>query len=320
MNIANKVISLTEAVTLVPDEAHMALGGFTVARAPMAFIYEMIRQKKRNLHLYGHSHGGGWDLLIGAGCVKRIEVAYEADGVFGNIGPRFRKAIERNEIEWEDYSNFGMVCRFMAGAMGIPFFPLKSQLGTDIIVQEGFDRSLRQSDSKIANKKLSVMTCPFTDDKVVLVPAINVDICIIHAQQVTSKGTVRIYGQSFADVQQALCAKKLIVTCEEVVEPEELRAAPEQNQIPFYRVDHIVHVPYGAHPYACYRYYDYDPDQINLYHQKAASDEGFNEYLSEFVYGVSGHQEYLARIGEARLGEIKADPILGYSPRGRRRA
>ena len=318
--MSSKLISLREAVAMVPDGAHMAIGGFTVSRPPMAFIYEMVRQKKKNLHLYGHSLGGGLDLLIGAGCAKRIEVAYEADGVFGNIGPRFRRAIERNEIEWEDYSNFGMVCRFTAGAMGIPFFPTRSQLGTDIIAKEGFNSRLRQKDSKIAKKKLHVMTCPFTDDRIVLLPAINVDICIIHAQQVTTEGTVRIYGQGFADIQQALCARKLIVTCEEVVEPEVLRAEPEQNHIPFYRVDYIVHVPYGAHPYACYRYYDYDPYQINLYHRKAASDSGFAEYLNEFVYGVRDHQQYLAKIGEERLRQIKADPVLGYSPSIKRRA
>jgi len=133
--LSSKLVSLSEAVAMVPDGAHMAIGGFTVSRSPMAFIYEMIRQKKRNLHLYGHSLGGGWDLLIGAGCVKRVEVAYVADGVFGNIGPRFRRAIERNEIEWEDYSNFGMVCRFAAGALGIPFFPTRSQLDTSRAVE-----------------------------------------------------------------------------------------------------------------------------------------------------------------------------------------
>ena len=99
-----------------------------------------------------------------------------------------------------------------------------------------------------------------------------------------------------------------------MVEPEVLRAEPEQNHIPFYKVDYIVNVPYGAHPYACYRYYDYDPTQINLYHRKAASDEGFQEYLNEFVYDVKDFQQYLALIGEGRLREIQADSSLGYSP------
>ncbi len=316
---SDKFISLKEAAALVPDGAHIAIGGFTINRPPMAFIYEIIRQKKKGLHLYGHSPGGAWDILIGAGCVKRIEVAYEADGAFGTIGPIFRRAIELERIQWEDYSNFGMVGRFTAGAMGIPFFPMRSQLGSDIVSQEGFNNTIRQSDPKIAKKKLHIMSCPFTGDKIVLVPAINVDICVLHAQQVTTKGTVRIYGQDFADVQQALCAGKVIVTCEEVVEPERLRADPERNQIPFYKVDHIIHTPYGAHPYACYKYYDYDPQQIHLYHQLAATDDGFQKYLNEFVYGVEGFQEYLDNIGKERLQEIGVSPDLGYNPDLKRR-
>ncbi|MGD1118826.1 MAG: CoA-transferase [Dehalococcoidales bacterium] len=308
----SKFISLKQAVEIIPDGAHIAIGGFTIVRSPMAFIYELIRQKKKDLHLYGHSPGIAWDMLIGAGCVKRVEVAYESDGAFGNIGPMFRRAIQEKKIEWEDYSNFGMICRFMAGAMGLPFFPVKSQFGSDILNLAGFSEFLRKNDPKIAREKMHIIQCPFTEQKVILVPAINVDVSVIHVQQVSTEGTVRIYGQSFGDIQQALCAKKLIVTCEEVVEPEKLRNEPERNQIPFYRVDHIVHVPFGAHPCACSNYYDYDPVQFSIYHEKAGTDQGFEEYLNEFIYSVKEHQEYLSKIGDKKLLEIKADPTLGY--------
>jgi len=315
-----KIISLKEAVSMVPDGAHISLGGFTTQRHPMAFVYEMIRQKKRNLHFYGRSPGGDLDILIGAECLKRIEIAYEADEAFCTVGIQLRRAIEREKIEWEEYSNFGMLLRFMAGAMGVPFLPTKIMLGSDILIQEGFNKNIRQSDPKIAPKKFHIMECPFTNEKVLLVPAINVDICIIHAQKVAKDGTVRIYGQSFGDIQQALCAQKVIVTCEELVEPEKLRANPEQNQIPFFKVDHIVQIPYGSHPYACYGYYDYDPEQLNLYYQMAKSDEGFHEYLDEFVYGVNDHKEYLEKIGgEERLRKISVDPTLGYNPNLKRR-
>jgi glutaconate CoA-transferase, subunit A len=310
--LTDKIISLQEAVSLVPDGAHMAIGGFTMVRAPMAVIYEMIRQRKANLHLFGHSPGIAWDMLIGAGCVKRVEVAYESDGAFGNVGPMFRRAIQSNRIEWEDYSNFGMICRFMAGSMGLPFFPTKSQLGSDIINYEGFTESLRQANPKIANKKLHIMNCPFTNEKIVLLPAINVDICVIHVQQATSKGNTRIFGSSFGDIQQALCARKVIVTCEEIVDDEILRKEPEHNQLPFYRVDHVVHLPYGAHPCACNNYYDYDPVQFSLYHDKTQTDRGFEEYLNEFVYSVDDHNSYLRKIGKERFIDIQADKGLGY--------
>jgi glutaconate CoA-transferase subunit A len=311
--MSEKIISLQEAVRKIPDSTHIALGGFTTQRHPMAFVYEMIRQKKRDLYFYGHSPGGDLDLLIGAQCVKRVELAYEADEAFGTIGPRFRKAIENHEIEWEDYSNFGMVLRFTAGSMGVPFLPTKTMFGSDMLIREGIPKNIRAQNGRIASKKFHVMDCPFTKEKILLLPAINVDFCILHVQKAGSDGTVRIYGQTFADIQEALCARKVMVTCEEIVEPEELRANPESNQIPFFRVDYIVHVPYGAHPYSCFRYYDYDPEQINLYHKKAATDEGLKEYLDEFVYGVKDFQEYLERVGgKKKLRKLAADPELGY--------
>lgn len=104
--MANKLLSLAEAVALVPNGATMSLGGFTTQRHPMAFVYEMIRQQKRDLYLFGHSPGGDWDHLIGAGCVRRVELAYEADEAFGTIGPCWRRAVEQGTIEWEDYTQY----------------------------------------------------------------------------------------------------------------------------------------------------------------------------------------------------------------------
>ncbi|GAI25688.1 unnamed protein product, partial [marine sediment metagenome] len=244
-----------------------------------------------------------------------------ADEAFGTIGPRFRKAIENNKIEWEDYSNFGMVLRFTAGAMGLPFLPTKTMFGSDMLVHEGINKNVRLKDSRIATKKFHVMECPFTGEQILLLPAINIDFCILHVQKVGKDGTVRIYGQTFADIQQALSAKKIIITCEEIVEPKELRANPEQNQIPFFRVNYIIQVPYGAHPYSCFKYYDYDPEQIYLYHEKAGTDDGMKEYLDEFVNGVKDFQEYLGKIGgEEKLQKLRVtDTKLGYVGKLKRR-
>jgi glutaconate CoA-transferase, subunit A len=134
--MANKLIDLYTAATLIPDGATLSLGGFTIQRHPMAFVYELIRLRRRDLYLFGHSPGGDWDILIGAGCVKRVELAYEADEAFGTVGPRWRRAVEGGQIEWEDYSNFAMVSRFTAGAMGIPFMPIRSLLGSDLIQKQ----------------------------------------------------------------------------------------------------------------------------------------------------------------------------------------
>ena len=312
--------TLQEAAGMIPDGAHIAFGGFTVQRHPMAFIYELIRQKKRNLHVYGHSPGGDLDILIGAGCVKRIEIAYEADEAFGTIGPRMRRAIQAGAIEWEDYSNFAMVLRFSAGALGLPYLPTKTMFGSDLLKREGFPQSTRAGDPKIAPAKYHIHECPFTHENLVLLPAVNADFCVLHVQQVGTDGTVRILGQSYGDVQEALGARTLIVTCEEIVDANQLRAEPERNQIPFFRVDHIVHVPYGAHPSACYKCYDYDPEQLKAYHDSAKDDKSFKGYLDEFVYGVKDHKAYLEKVGgAARLAKLAADPILGYNPTLKRR-
>jgi len=319
--MTGKLTGLREAAALIPDGATVSFGGFTTQRHPMALVYELIRLRRRNLYLFGHSPGGDWDILIGAGCVKRVELAYEADEAFNTVGPRWRQAVERGGIEWEDYSNFSMVARFTAGAMGIPFMPVRSLLGSDLVAQEALSPEARRADPRTSPKKLHVMDSPFhPEDRVVLVPAIRTEFTVLHVQKATAEGLVRIEGQSFADIQQALCAETVIITAEEIVPEETLRRAPELNPIPYFAVKHICHVPYGAHPYAVYNYYDYDPVQLNEYHGGARDDASFARYLDRYVLGVKDHAGYLEAVGgEARLATLRAAPGFGYSPNLKRR-
>ena len=317
----DKLIDLHQAAALVPDGATLSFGGFTTQRHPMAFIYELIRLKRRNLYLFGHSPGGDWDILIGAGCVKRVELAYEADEAFQTVGPRWRKAVESGAIEWEDYSNFAMVSRFTAGAMGIPFMPVRSLLGSDLQHKQALSTEQRQVDRRTSPKKLHVMQSPFnSDDRIVLVPAIHTEFAVLHVQKASPQGGVRIEGQTFADVQQALCAEVVVVTAEEIIDEQELRDEPERNSLPFFAVHHVCHLPYGAHPYAVFNYYDYDPLQLRLYHESAQDEAAYQSYLERFVYGVPDHASYLQAIGgAARLENLHADPAYGYRPDLKRR-
>jgi glutaconate CoA-transferase subunit A len=312
--LETKLISLTEAAGIIPDGASLSLGGFTTQRHPMAVVYELVRLKRRDLYLFGHSPGGDWDVLIGAGCVKRVELAYEADEAFGTVGPRWRLAVQRGQVEWEDYSNFAMVARFTAGAMGLPFMPVRSLLGSDVLARQALSSDARAQDPRTSPLKLSVLDSPFkAGDRVALVPAINTEFAVIHVQKASASGIVRIEGQSFADVQQALCASTVIVTCEELVPEESLRREPERNQIPLFAVQYVCPVRWGAHPYAVFNYYDYDPRQLKTYHEAAESDEGFDRYLQRFVCGVKNHAEYLEAVGGAdRLDWLVADPEYGY--------
>jgi len=314
----DKISTLPEAIDhFVPNGAHISIGGFTINRNPMAAVYEIIRQRKRNLHLYAHSNGQGVDELIGGGCVSRLEIAYGGSGRFAPTCIRFRKAAETRTIAVEDYSNYQMTLRFMAGAMGVPFLPTRSSLGTDIIEKWGFPEEIRKTDPKLPVHKLKVLENPFDGwldtEKVVLVPAIQPDITILHVQKADPTGTARINGLSFADIEQAKAARHVILTCEELVAPESLRMDPENNQIPGIIVDAVVPVPHGAYPTACYRYYDYDPIYLNAYRESALDDQKHEWYLEEYIFAEKDHQALLTKVGSDQIEKIKADPQTGYA-------
>jgi glutaconate CoA-transferase, subunit A len=315
----DKVMALTDAIReYVKDGSHISIGGFTLNRNPMAAVHEIIRQGIRNLYLYAHSNGQGADELIGGGCVSRLDIAYAGTGKYASTCIRFRKAAQEGTIRIEDYSNFQMCLRFMAGAMGIPFLPTVSSLASDLVNVWGFSEEERKRDSGMPDKKLIVMDNPFGSWmdtwKVVLVPAIQPDVTILHVQKADRQGTGRIRGLTFADVEQAKSARHVILTCEELVDTNVLRKHPDQNNIPFLHVDAVVHVPYGAYPTACYGYYDYDPACLTHYAKSAEDNELYQEYLQTFIYGVKDHEEFLTLNGGlAQLGKIKADPTTGYA-------
>jgi glutaconate CoA-transferase subunit A len=314
--IREKLTTVEEAVRrFIKDGCQLALGGFTVNRNPMALTREIIRQGIRDLHIVCHSQGQALDLLIGAGCVKRLEVAYGANGRFASTCIRFRKAIENGEIEVEDYSNNQMSLRFLAGSLGLPFIPSRTGLGTDIVNKEGFGSETRK-EAKVARKKLVVTSNPFAEDKdeIILLPALNPDVALVHAQYVGDDGTVRIKGLTFADLEQAKSADTVIVTCEEIVPKAFIRLDPDQNSLPPFLVDAIVRVPYGAHPTACRLFYDYDPKHLNMYKSVAKEDDTFRKYLEEWVFSPKSQAEYLDKIGGAGLINIKANTIIGYAP------
>jgi len=311
-----KLMTLQDAVTrFIPDGSQVALGGFTVSRNNMAVAREIIRQGKKALHVVCHSHGQALDLLIGAGCISRVEIAYGGSGRFAPTCIRFRKAVCSQSIEVEDYSNYQMSLRFLAGAMGLPFMATKSGLETDLVRLEGFPPEIRGS-HKVASKKLAVIDNPFNgpEDRVVLLPALTPDVALVHAQYVGEDGTVRIKGLTFADLEQARSADHVIVTCEEIVPRSSIRQDPDQNSLPPFLVDAVVQIPYGAHPTACQYFYDYDPRHLHLYSEAAADDRRFGRYLEEWVYGVATEEDYLEKVGVKDLLRIKASSVLGYAP------
>ncbi len=317
-NDTDKTMPLREAVSrYVKKGAHISIGGFTLNRNPMAAVYEIIRQNITDLHLYAHSNGTGLDELIGAGCISKLEIAYGGNGKAAPTCIRFARAIQDNDIVFEDYSNYMMSLRFMAGAMGVPFLPTLSGLGSDIVSTWGFSESLRRSDPKIVDRKLAVVDNPFGNwggaQKVVAVPAITPDVTIIHVQKADAMGTCSIKGLAFADVEQVKASRHVIVTCENLVEKAELRKNPDMNQIPFIHVTAVCHVPFGGYPTAVYGHYDYDSRYLKRFAAAAKDKDAFKAYQDTWVYGVNSHEQFLQQVGKDRLAAIAADPETGYS-------
>ena len=317
MSSESKVMTASEAVSKYVSKGDcISFGGFTINRNPMALVHEIIRQEIGGLHVVMHSGSQALDLLVGAGLVNLLEIAYGANGRFATTCARFRKAVENGQITIEDYSNYQITLRFKAGAMGVPYLPTRSGLGSDIISRWGFSEEFRQSQSALPNKKLIVGSDPFgSNDSLVLVPAINPDVTLLHVHQASDDGIARIEGLSFSDIEQAQASKHVIISCEELVPSEDLRKQPWLNCFPHTIVDAVVHQPYGAHPTACYHRYDYDSEHLLQYRDLAKDDYQFEDYLQTHITGVGNFTEYLASIGQETLDNIRASPVFGYRER-----
>ena len=298
--VEDKLITLEEAVKLVPDGAHLFWGGFGFQRPPMAFAHELIRQKKKSLTLYTCGSELDIDTLSAARVVSRYELAFYAiEGV--GLAPNIQRRIRDGSIAIEDYSNLAMVMRLLGGALGVPFMPVKSMLGTDMLAKK-----------KFREKKAEVVDCPFTGEKVVLLPSIRPDFSIVHASRVDREGNVQIDGIKGEDVEGARAGKKLIVLAEEIVDTEFIRAQPDQTVIPNIYVTHVVERPWGSYPMMVYNYYDFDREHIHMYYDQCKTEEGWEKYCEDFITGVGSHDEFLQKIGLQRLMKLKAKRPFPY--------
>ncbi|NLT36360.1 MAG: CoA transferase subunit A [Gaiellales bacterium] len=314
--VCHKLLTSRQAVErYVKPGCTLAVGGFTINRNPMALVHEIVRQRISDLHLVAHSNGQALDVLVGGGCVSCVEVAYAGNGRFAPSCIRFRRAVERGELAVEDYSNYQMSLRFLAGALNVPFVPTKSGLGTDLVAKQGFSAELRRR-RRLPRQKVIVSSDPFHHgaNDVVLLPALNPDVTLIHAQYVGDDGTVRIKGLTFADLEEVKAASAVVVSCEQIVPRRWLRQDPDQNSLPGFMVDAYVLAPWGAHPTACHYFYDYDPAHLKYYAQAAKDEERWAAYLAEWVYGLDGHEAYVDKVGGTALMRIAADRARGFAP------
>jgi glutaconate CoA-transferase subunit A len=298
--VEDKRITIKEAVKLVPDGAHLFWGGFGFQRPPMAFAHELVRQRKRNLTIYTCGSEMDLDILVGARVVSHLEVAFYAIEGIGLV-PNIQRRIREGAIEIEDYSNLAMALRFLGGALDVPFMPLKSMLGSDMLTKKRF-----------RPKKAEVVECPFTGEKVVLVPSVRPDFSIVHASRVDREGNVQIDGIKGEDVEGGRAGKKVIVLAEEIVDTEFIRAQPDQTVIPNIYVTHVVECPWGSYPMMVYNYYDYDMEHVRTYYEQCKTEEGWQKYCEEYITSVNSHMEFLQKIGIEKLMKLKAKKPLPY--------
>lgn len=287
--LKEKLCSLSEAAGLIEDGSRIHLGGFSVHHHPMAFIYELIRQGVKDLTLVEHVNSNDVDILVGAGCVKKLEVSYVGLEEFG-LAPNFRRAVENGEIELEEYSEPVSFERFACSSRGQSFFTTQEMLGTDIPKY---------------NPKIKEFTSPYNGEKYHLVPAADPDWVVIHAPLADKYGNVLFFPNrqlpQNLDLTASQSSKNVIVTVERIVPRELIMGLASHNVLPRFRTTAIVEVPYGAHPNSCIQVYDQDREHLALYARMARDPEEFKKYLDKYVYGVKSQMDYLKLIGVEAL-------------------
>ncbi len=287
-----KVKSLHEAIaTDVQDGMSVAMGCGLESLIPFAASYEIIRQRKRKLTLIAPISDIQFDQLIGAGCVKKI-VASWVGNVAAGLGHNYRRAAEAGiprPIEIEEHSNFTIGLGLQAAASGLPFLPTKTVKGSDFAKDEQFKR----------------VSCPFTGEELLAVRAIRPDVTVLHVQRADKEGNAHVWGNFGVTREAALAAKKVILTCEEIVDHEVILGDPNRTVIPGFVVSSVVHEPLGSHPSPTQGYSRRDDDFYFEYHKATRTREGFEQWVQTYVHGVQNHRALLNLLGSERIAKLK---------------
>jgi glutaconate CoA-transferase, subunit A len=291
---ANKVATMRDAIAeLVRDGDTLAIEGFTHLIC-FAAGHEIIRQRRRDLTLARLTPDLVYDQLIGAGAASKLIFSW-----LGNPGVGSLHAIRRwtegakPRLQLEEYSHFGMVCRYTAGAMNLPFFPLRSYAGTDL---------------PTANPLIRPITSPYTDEEVYAVPPLRPDVAIVHAQRADAAGNTQVWGLLGCQKEAAFAASRVIVVVEELVDEAVIRADPNRTILPGLVVDAVVVEPWGAHPSYAQGYYDRDNAFYIEWDAISRSEDALAGWLDEWVYGVADRSEYVEKLGRQRLDALRPAP------------
>jgi glutaconate CoA-transferase, subunit A len=281
------------AVALVGDGDHVAIGGTLYSRTPMALVFALLRQRRRNLTVSRPLACYETELFLATGALGRIVTSWVGIGLPWGLAPVFRQYVERGEARYDEWSHLAMGLRYKAGAMGVPFLPSLTMLGSDLA------RAL----------DLQTVACPYTGQQLAAVPALNPDVALIHVHRADMFGNVQVDGYRHMDADIARAARTVIVSAERIVSPEDIAARPDQTMLPHFAVDAVVAAPYGSYPHECYGLYGPDFAHFDAY--AAAAKElgpaGALRYVEENVDAHADFASFVAAAGQDRLAALAAD-------------
>jgi len=294
-SLREKVVSLEEAASFVHDGDSVGIGGSTMSRTPMGLIWAIVRAKRKKLSCSRCIVSSDGDLLYGSGVSDHIITSWFSQGILWGVSKVLRHHVESGKARFDEWSHLAMGMRFRAGAMGVPFLPIRSMLGSDVLKQR---------------PEAKEMSCPFTDEKLLLVPALNPDVALIHVQRCDPYGNAQMDGLQFMDIDLAMAANRVILTTERIVSNDQIRRSPDQTKIPFFAVDAVVELPFGCAPHECYGVYEPMMQHMEYYVELVNKDpvKGMQEYLDRYVYGPKSWNDFLNLIG---IDEILAAARAG---------
>jgi glutaconate CoA-transferase subunit A len=287
--LRDKVMSLEAAAGLVKDGEHVGIGGCHTSRTPFAMIWALIRARRRDLVVSRSITSTEGDLLLASGVTRHVVTSWFTQGIVWGVSKVMRHYTENGLARFEEWSHMSIGLRYRAGAMGLPFMPSRSILGSDVA-------------GRVA-EKLRTMRCPFTGEELALLPALNPDVALIHVQRCDPYGNAQIDGLQFMDIDMAMAANRVILTTERIVANEQIRRAPDLTRIPFFAVEAVVEVPMGSAPHECYGLYEPFFPHLDAYAALSAEDpvEGTQRYLEEHYYEPESWTDYLAKLGMAEV-------------------
>lgn len=299
----SKVMSVKEAVSqFVSDGDELVIGNYTVGSCA-DLVYEVVRQGRKGLTLYSQSGIFDIEVLVGAGCAEKLVTTYVLRPAGRRGGSAVERALQDGSMQMEDYTNFQYNARLTAGMHGFSFMQvLEGAMATDLFRKRSF----------LGDGKYRVIECPYTGKDILTVPAANPDVCIVHVQRCDKFGNAQYWGALGSVAAAALASKRIIVSCEEIVDHDIIQSSPHLTIIPAYRVNAVCEVPWGAHPTEVLGYYNVDQFMYGLFVTMDATADGLKAWMEEWVYGCEDRiayiDHYVKKFGSRNLENIRCKP------------